>query len=136
MADQNPGNGAAYPNHNLTVKTFPMTTIHPNEIEANNNKYYGGIALALLGVPYVQAYVGVRTALATVIGLLGVKIAVESKGQDPYVAYPFRFQVTEFKYLLKKPTMTNAGFAIYRVHDTIKGTNIQIKQIPIAKVAA
>ncbi|MBC9722020.1 MAG: hypothetical protein H9W82_12165 [Lactobacillus sp.] len=133
MANVDPGIGGAYPNHNLTVKTFPYTTIHPNEIEAGNNKYFGGIALAVVGVPGIGAALGVGRTLAALISLLGVKVAVDSAGQDPYTAYPFRFQVTEFKYLLKKPTMTDGGFAIYRVYDAITGKSMELKKVIIGK---
>lgn len=136
MAEQEPGVGGNYPDHNLTVTTFPRTTIHPNEIKETDDKLFGGIVLALLSLPTVGGWLGFGRTVASLIGILGVSSAVRSKGQDPYVAYPFRFQVTEFKYLMKKPTSTNAGFAIYRVYDEIKGKSYELERVVIAKTGA
>ncbi|TCI67873.1 hypothetical protein EVJ22_13530 [Exiguobacterium sp. SH0S7] len=123
-----PGGSSAY---TTKVFTHPATTVSPQQIQKEQNQYIAALAVSVLGLSFITAKVG--ESVAAVSGWISAFLSAASLPPNRTIAMPLRFQVTEYRYYLKKPTSTLAGYVDHYVKDLSSGKTYKLKRINIAK---
>ncbi len=103
----------------------------PQQIQKEQNQYLAALAVSVLGLSFITAQVG--KSVAAVAGWISGGISIASLPPNRNIAMPLRFQVTEYRYYLKKPTSTLAGYVDHYVKDLSTGKTYKLKRINIAK---